>query len=134
MDIVISSVPFPLMKWNYSSCHQQAIQNYSLILWERNFKFHFYDIYNYVMIPLHEVIFGKTPPRVSQDIKEALVQIGVWFIDELFNYIRVYGSEVGPHSFPRYILERISIREIKNQTALHGQARKLSRLPKENLA
>lgn len=44
VDIVITSVPFLMMKWNYSANQQLPIKNYAPILWERNFKFNLYDI------------------------------------------------------------------------------------------
>ncbi len=49
IDFVIASVPFPLMKWNYPSDQQLPNQNYAPILWESNFKYHFYDICHYFL-------------------------------------------------------------------------------------
>lgn len=83
------------------------------------------------MIHLHEVIFRNVIPRINEDLKEALDQIGDWFVEELFTYIRIYGSEIGPHALLRYILERISLREVVNQTTLNDQAQKLSKLQKK---
>ena len=45
--------------------------------------------------------------------------------------MRVYKSEVGPLPLPRYILERITLREVANQSASNGQARKLSKIQKK---
>lgn len=81
MDIVSAIVPFPLMKWNYLVDQQLPIRNYAPILWESNFKFHLYDIFHYVMIPLHIILFGKAPPRPSESLKEALESIHHWFVE-----------------------------------------------------
>lgn len=52
-------------------------------------------------------------------------------MEELFTYIIVYGSEVGPHLFYRYIPERIDLREVTNQTSLNKQAQKLTKFQKK---
>lgn len=49
IDFFFASVPFPLMKWNYPSDQQLPNQNYAPILWESNFKYHFYDICHYFL-------------------------------------------------------------------------------------
>jgi hypothetical protein len=47
-----------------------------------------------------------------QDIKE----IGDWYIGKHYTYIRIYGSTGAPHFLPKYILEKLLIREIAYQT------------------
>lgn len=86
-----------------------------------------------MIIPFHEVMFWKNPPRVSQALKELLEEIRDWYVEELFTYIRVYGSELVPHIIPRYILERISLGEIANQIYLNGQAQKNEQACEESL-
>ena len=63
LDVVIALVTFPLMNWNYPSDEEIPIQNYAPILWESNFKYHFYDIFHYVLIHSHKILFGTIPPR-----------------------------------------------------------------------
>lgn len=84
MDIIIVLVPFPLMKWNYPFNQQLPIHNYAQILWEINSKFHLYDIFHYIVIPLHEVIFVKAPPRISEGLKEGLKSICHCFFRNYF--------------------------------------------------
>lgn len=59
------------------------------------------------MIPLQEVLFGESTPRISKDLLEALSKIGDWLIEENFSFIRIFGSEVGPNVLPRYISNRL---------------------------
>lgn len=71
------------------------------------------------MIPLFEVLFGESPPRISKYFQEAFFEIRDWFVEEKFSFIMIYGSEARPHVFPRYILDRIVVREIANHITLH---------------
>lgn len=83
------------------------------------------------MIHLHQVLFGKIPPRISDNLKEGLESIGRWFVEELLTYIKVFVCEVGPHLLPQYILESLALIEVANQAVLYGQAKKLSKLQKK---
>ena len=67
----------------------------------------------------------------NDNLKEDLESIDHWLVEELFSYIRFFGSEVGPHFLPRYISERLALREVANQVVLYGQAKKLSKLQKK---
>jgi hypothetical protein len=51
-------------------------------------------------------------PRFSQEAMDATKEIGDWFIDEEYTYNSLFGCEGPPHLFPRYVLDRIELREI----------------------
>jgi hypothetical protein len=51
-------------------------------------------------------------------------------LDEEFSYIRIYGCEGAPHILPRYVPNRLALREIAYQTVSVGIATFLSRSQK----
>jgi hypothetical protein len=61
---------------------------------------------------------------------ETIKEIGDWFIDEEFSYIRIYGCEFAPIILPRYVPDRLTLREITYQAVRVGIATFLSRSQK----
>jgi len=51
---------------------------------------------------------------------EVLSNIGDWYIERDFTYIRIYGATKAPHLLPKFVPERLVLREIAYQTILHG--------------
>jgi hypothetical protein len=42
----------------------------------------------------------------------AIKEIGDWFLDEEFSYIRIYGCEGAPHFLPIYVPNQLALREV----------------------
>jgi len=59
------------------------------------------------MLPLYQVIFDERPPRISRGALDDLTTIGKWFGEELFTYVRIYGSLDATHVLPRYVLDKL---------------------------
>ena len=76
----------------------------------------FYDICSYFMIPLQLILKNQLALRFTQEAINTLKELSDWFIDEEFSYIRIYGYEGAPYILPRYVLDRLSLREIAYQT------------------
>jgi hypothetical protein len=89
-------------------------------MWDINCKNFFYDIYNFFMVPLYFVLKNQPAPRFTQESIDAIKDIGDWYVDEEFSYIRIYGCEGYPHLLPRYVLDRLALREISYQTVTIG--------------
>jgi hypothetical protein len=81
-------------------------------MWAVNCKKLFYDICNYFMVPLHLILKNPLAPRLTQEAIDTIKENGDWFIDEEFSYVRIYGCEGAPHILPRYVLDRLVLREI----------------------
>ena len=62
------------------------------------------------------MIYDKDPPRCSPEAQIDIIPIARWFGEELFTYIRVFGSTVPPHVLPLYIPDKLLAREIAYQT------------------
>lgn len=74
---------------------------------------------------LHQVVFDKKAPRLSKEYKVNIQPVVKWFGDELFTYIRVFGSTSTPHVLPWYFLDKLLAREISYQTVSKGVTRYL---------
>jgi hypothetical protein len=103
MDIVCFMTPFPLMGWRWTPTSAEPIHIYHLILWEDKAKDFFYEIYNWVVVPMHTTIYGYPPPRISNKIVTNLGEIEDWYVEENFSYIRVFGCSVSPHDLPQFL-------------------------------
>ena len=81
MDAICFMTPFPLMNWSWSPSNIEPIHVYHLKLWEDKAKEFIYEIFNWVMVPLHVTIFSWPPPRISDSITTNLSSIADWYIE-----------------------------------------------------
>jgi hypothetical protein len=72
-------------------------------LWEDKEKYFFYEICNYVVVPMHIAIYGCPPPRISDKLVTDSGKIVDWYIEEHFSYIRVFGCSVPLHALPKFM-------------------------------
>jgi hypothetical protein len=103
MDTICFVTPFPLMNWSWNITCPEPIHEYHFVLWEENAKNAFYEIFHFIIIPMHKMFHGCEPPRISEPVSENLKAIADWFVDENFSYIRVYGCSIPPHVLPKFL-------------------------------
>jgi hypothetical protein len=115
MDAICFLTPFPLMNWNWNITCPHPIHEYHSELWEENEKNSFYEVCHFVIIPMHKMLHGCDPPRISETVSENLMEIDDWFIGKSFSYIRVYGCSVPPHALPKFLPDRLVLREVAHQ-------------------
>jgi len=125
MDAICSMTPFPLMNWAWSPTEEKNVHEYHDKLWENNANKFIYEIFNWVMVPLHVAIFGLTPPRISHSVAANLSRIADWYVEEEFSYLRVFGATVPPLALPQFIPDKLACREIARQTVIGGVSREL---------
>jgi hypothetical protein len=125
MDAICSLTPFPLMNWAWSPTQEIAVHKYHDKLWEENANDFIYEIFNRVMVPLHVVIFGLLPPRISDSIAGNLSHIADWYVEEEFSYLRVFGATVPPSALPQFIPDKLACREVARQTVIGGVSKEL---------
>ena len=77
------------------------------------------------MFPIHQVVFYKRSPRLSEESKINFIPIVKWFGKELFTYVRVYRSLAPPHVLPLYVPDTLLAREISYQTVGDGLTKTL---------
>jgi hypothetical protein len=115
MDAIFFVTPFPLMNWSWNITYPESIHEYHFVLWEENVKDVFYEIFDFIVIPMHKMFYGCEPPRISKTVSENFKAIADWFIDENFSYIRVYGCSVPLHALPKFLPNRLVLREVAHQ-------------------
>jgi hypothetical protein len=84
MDAICSMTPFPLMNWAWSPTQEKTVHEYHDKLWENKANEFIYEIFNWVMVPLHIAIFGRSPPRISDSIATNLKGIADWYVEAIF--------------------------------------------------
>jgi hypothetical protein len=112
MDTICSMTPFPLMSWSWTPAEDEPIHVYHAKLWENKVENFAYEIFNWVMVPLHVTIFGHPPPRISDSIVTNLSSIADWYVEAEFSYLRVFGASVPPHALPLFIPDKLACREV----------------------
>ena len=75
MDSIYFMNPFPLMNWSWNPTSAEPIHFYHSKLWEEKSKDFFYEIFHNVVIPVHQTLYGRPPPRISDQIMGNLKQV-----------------------------------------------------------
>jgi hypothetical protein len=125
MDVVCFLTPFPLMSWSWTPAEDEPIHVYHAKLWENKAVDFVYEIFNWVMVPLHVTIFGHPPPRISDNIVTNLSSIADWYVEAEFSYLRIFGASVPPHALPLFIPDKLACREVARQTVTGGISKEL---------
>jgi hypothetical protein len=125
MDAVCFLTPFPLMSWSWTPSEAEPIHIYHSKLWEEKASDFVYEIFNWVMVPLHVTIFGHPPPRISDSIVVNLSSIANWYMEAKFSYLKVFDASVPSNALPLFILDRLACREISRQTIIGGIRKEL---------
>jgi hypothetical protein len=112
--------PFPLMNCNWNSTCAEPIHFYHAQLWEEKEKDLFYEICHYVVIHVHQILYGYPPPRISEKIMGNLKTVVDWFIKENFSYVRVFSCSIPPHSLPKFIPDKLICTEVAYHLIIGG--------------
>lgn len=107
------------MGWAWSISNI-PVQVYCKDLWEKKYKRQYANICYHFFAQAFELILGKPAPRLSDEAMQVLSNIGDWYIEKDLTYIRIYGATAAPHLLPKFVLDRLVLREIAYQTILHG--------------
>jgi len=62
---------------------------------------------------------------------DCLLRIGDWFVEEIFTYIIVWGSNGKPHVLPLYVPDKLLCREVSHQTIRIGITLELKKASKK---
>ena len=78
------------------------------------------------MAPLHTSLFSQELPRNSTVGRRALQGIGDWYIKKYHSYIQIYSLNNTPDMFPKFVPNRLMLKEIAYQTGSKGIANSLA--------
>jgi hypothetical protein len=102
-----------------------TIHVYHSKLWEEKASDFVYEIFNWVMVPLHVTIFGHLPSKILDIIAVNLSSIADWYMEGKFSYLRVFGASVPPNALPLFIPDRMDFCEVSRQTIISGIRKEL---------
>jgi hypothetical protein len=125
MDAICSMTPFPLMSWGWTLVEDKPIHVYHEKLWENKAEKFTYEIFNWVMVPLHITIFGHPPPCILDSIATNLSSIADWYVEADFSYFQVFGAFVPPHALPLFIPDKLACREVAWKMVIGGLSKEL---------
>jgi hypothetical protein len=131
MDAICYMTPFPLMNWSWNPTYAEPIHFYHSKLWEEKVKDFFYEICHYVVILVHQILYGYPPLQISEKIMGNLKTVADWFIEENFSYIRVFRCSIPPHALPKFLLNRLVCREVDYQIITGGIGKELKAFQKK---
>jgi hypothetical protein len=118
MDAICFMKPFPLMSWSWTPTNEETIHVYHSKLWDDKPKEFVYEIFNWVMVPMHVSILDHLPPRISDKIIANLSNVVDWYIEAEFSYIRVYDNYVPPYALLLFLRDKLVCHDIARQTVL----------------
>jgi len=107
MDSICYVSKFPVMGWKWKTQDPLPIHVYHKELWDSQFTLYFYQICHGIIVPLYRMLYDKEPPRCSPEAEVDILPITGWFGEELFTYVRVFGSTASPHVLPLYIPDKL---------------------------
>ena len=64
------------------------------------------------MLPLHIMLYSRDAPRFSPEAEVDIIPVTRWFGEEIFTYIRLFGSIASPHVLPLYVPNNLLAHEI----------------------
>jgi hypothetical protein len=120
MDIIFFMTPFPLMNWSWNPTCTEPIHEYHSKLWEENAKYSSYEICHFVVISVHQILYGCAPPCISESVIGNLKAVVDWFIEDNFSYIRVFRCFIPPHALSKFLPDRMVCREVAHQIITGG--------------
>ena len=125
LDMTLARIDFPSLKLSWADA-SRPIQELFSMLWVDNYIPHFYNICDKIMSGVHLVLFGHVPPRITKEAAIAIKQLGHWYLEEFLTIIRIAGNEETSY-LPRFVPDRLALREIAQQTVGVGALAKLQK-------
>ena len=120
MDILCASNSFPCMKWAWNP-QRHPIHLYCKELWkEKSFK-EMYIICNHFLAKAHQLLFRSEIPRITRAGHDSIAQIENWYMLKDSTYIHLAGIMAAPNLLPRYVLDKLLLKEFAFQLFKIGQ-------------
>jgi hypothetical protein len=86
----------------------QAVTLWTSLLRRNSTKFSFKQFIELFYHPVVIILIGRLEPRINEEIQRVihlsdLAKTGDWFLYQNHTKIRVYGCDLGPYKFPKYL-------------------------------
>ena len=80
-----------------------------------------YIICNHFLVEAHQLLFGLEMARIIEAGRDSIYLIGNWYMLKDFTYIFLTGIMASPHLFPRYVPDKLLLKEFAFQLFEIGQ-------------
>ena len=125
VDTFCFNFDFPILGWKWTVQDPTPIHVYHKYLWKSEYKNHLYRIFHGFILPVHQAVFNKPAPQLSNEASIDLTSTSSWFGEERLTYVRVFGSITDPHVLPLYIVDKLLAKEVAYQIMEKGMSRNL---------
>ena len=114
MDIMCASNSFTGLKWAWAP-QRPPIHLYCKELWkERNYR-EMYIICNHFFVKSHQLLFGSEMTKITKEGRDSISLIRNLYMLKDFTFIRLTRITTSPHMFPRYVLDKLLLKEFTFQ-------------------
>lgn len=120
MDTIYFGSKFLVLGWKWTMQDPLLIHVYHKSPWDSKFHPCFYNICQGVMLHIHQQVYNRTTARFSKEATVDILPIAIWFGEDTFTYIRVFGSIVSLHFLPYYAPDKLMAKEIAYQNVREG--------------
>lgn len=110
LDALCTSNYFPGLNWAWT-LKSLSIHLYCKELWRENSYKEMYTIYDQFIARTYILFFGTEMPQIAEAGLESISQIGNWYLLKHFTYIRLAGIFVALNLLPRYVPDKILLKE-----------------------
>lgn len=131
MDTIYFNSDIPILGWKWTPQDPTPIHIYHKYFWKAHYKNHIYRIFHGFVLPVHQAIFNRPTPHLSDEASIDLTSIDSWLSEEKFTYVRPFGSNTNPHVLPLYIPDKLLSREMDYQITKKGMSRNLKESKKQ---
>ena len=104
-----------------------TIHLYCKELWKENSYKEMYIICNHFLAEAHQLLFGSEMPRITKARRDPISLIRNWYMLKDFTYIYLTRIMVAPHLLPRFVPDKLMLKEFAFQLFEIGQTADLIR-------
>jgi len=104
LEIICARNVFSRMNLRWHTL-ELLVHVYFNILWENRYKKSYSLICNQFIIRIYFLLFKKECPSMLEETKRIVYDVGHWYLDEHYTYIRFFGATRAPHLLPVYVLD-----------------------------
>ena len=114
LDVLCASNWFLSLKWAWSPKFPH-VHIYCKELWRENIYKEMYTICDHFIASVHKLFFGVDMPWILEVGWEYISHIGSWFFLKHFTYIWILGITTALNLLPRYVPDKILLKEFAFQ-------------------
>jgi hypothetical protein len=92
------------LRWHIS---ELSVHVYFSILWENRYKISIFVICDGFIAQVYSLIFKQDFPRLSEETRKVISNIGHWYLEERSTYIIIFRATGAPHLLPIHVPDKL---------------------------